>query len=180
MIGWCIEKQLPVSVFGALWEGLIPSHLIKGQFVPNDEVATLYSRAGVVLNDHWETMARNGFLSNRLFDASAAGASLITDEVAGLAEVFGDTIVMARDADELVRQVEAALGNRAAALARAERARQIVLASHTFDARAERIIEIVERLVHTRRLGFTPTDRTRSPASSTEADADVARLRMQT
>jgi hypothetical protein len=96
--------------------------------------------------DHWDTMRDSGFLSNRLFDGSAAGAFIITDEVRGLATVFGDAIETAANATELKEKVDYYLANPAEAEERARRARSIVLAGHTFDHRAEQIIETYRQL----------------------------------
>ena len=56
---------------------------------PNDELGALYAAAHVVLNDHWEDMRQGGFVSNRLFDAAACGARIISDDIAGVHELFG-------------------------------------------------------------------------------------------
>jgi hypothetical protein len=46
------------SVFGRGWRGLVPDPMVKGEVIPNAKLATYYSSAGVVLNDHWPDMAR--------------------------------------------------------------------------------------------------------------------------
>jgi spore maturation protein CgeB len=141
LVRWCVEKNIDVSIHGSLWDGLIPAGMIGGTYIDNADLHRWYGSCGVLLNDHWDTMRDSGFLSNRLFDGSAAGAFIITDEVRGLATVFGDTIETAADVTELKEKVDYYLANPAEAEERARRARSIVLAGHTFDHRAEQNIE---------------------------------------
>ena len=63
-----IDRGCQPAVYGKGWSGLIDERLIRGDYLPNGKVGKAYRSAGVVLNDHWEAMAREGFLSNRLFD----------------------------------------------------------------------------------------------------------------
>jgi hypothetical protein len=88
-----IAAGIPLGVYGVGWSEFIPAEFIRGEFLSNAEVPSAYASAGIVLNDHWREMADEGFLSNRLFDAVASGARVISDEAAGLHEVFGDAVV---------------------------------------------------------------------------------------
>lgn len=142
LVGAALERRLGVSVIGNQWEGLIPPAVIKAEYADFDTVGELYRRAGIVLNDHWDDMRVEGFLSNRLFDAVASGARVVTDDVQGLAGVFGRSVQVARDADELEALVttpdlDAVFGDdeeRRTAAARVHR-------DHSFDARAATLLE---------------------------------------
>ncbi len=74
------------------WEQFIEPRFVKGTGIHNDAVPQAYGSAAVVLNDHWADMAKNGFFSNRLFDAAATGARVISDRVPGLADLFGPQV----------------------------------------------------------------------------------------
>ncbi|MFW2830575.1 CgeB family protein [Sphingomonas sp. ID0503] len=152
MVKWCVEQDINVTVFGSLWKDVIPPKYIAGDHLPNDEVHRWYGSAEVLLNDHWQTMLSGGFLSNRLFDGSAAGAFIITDPVAGLAEVFGDSIETAETPEELKAKIDHYRAHPEERRAKAEAARAIVLAQHTFDHRAATILEVVEALRNKPRL----------------------------
>lgn len=135
-----IAAGVPLGVYGVGWSEFIDAEFIRGEFLPNADVPAAYASAGVVLNDHWPQMAEGGFLSNRLFDAVAAGARVISDEAAGLHEVFGDAVVTYSSADEL-REIlhaplETAFPDREQRLANAER----IARDHGFDARASELI----------------------------------------
>ena len=140
-------QGLPLSVYGSGWEGLIPERFIRGVFVPNAEVGAAYRAAGVVLNDHWSDMRSNGFLSNRLFDAVAAGARVITDDVAGVGEVFGDSVKVVSSPDELstivnAPDLDAVFGSDEVRRARAAK----VAAEHSFAVRARTLLEDAARI----------------------------------
>jgi spore maturation protein CgeB len=135
-----MEAGLPLTVYGADWGGLLPDAVVAGGFTPNEQLGGQYRAAGVVLNDHWEDMRVSGFLSNRLFDAVASGARVVSDDVAGLSEVFGDTVKVARSATELAALVtgdrEAVFAGETERLAAAAR----VAKEHSFSARAAELM----------------------------------------
>lgn len=145
MVRWCVERGVPLDLYGGGWEGILPPDRVRGLSVSNAELPALYARHALLLNDHWDTMRANGFLSNRLFDGSAAGTPILTDPVEGLEAVFGDTIATASDAAGFAARVRDCLENPAPWLARASRARETVLAHHTFDHRARALIAIFDR-----------------------------------
>jgi hypothetical protein len=138
-----VARGLPLAVYGQDWEQWIPARHLHGAALPNDRLGAAYRAAGVVLNDHWEQMRVEGFVSNRLFDAAAAGARVVTDDVAGLGDLFGRSVQVARDADDLVRlttapDLDAIFGDDAERRAVAAR----VHAEHSFDARARRLLDV--------------------------------------
>lgn len=135
-----IAAGIPLGVYGVGWSEFIDAAFIRGEFLPNAEVPAAYAAAGAVLNDHWPEMAADGFLSNRLFDAVAAGARVISDEAAGLQKVFGDAVVTYSSAEQLREILHAPLDSvfpaRERRLANAER----IAIEHSFDARAAQLI----------------------------------------
>lgn len=146
-----VEHDLPLGLYGTGWEEFVPAGVVHGQYVPNDELAAAYRAAGVVLNDHWEDMRREGFLSNRLFDAVASGARVLTDDVAGLGDLFGRSVQVVRTPDDLVRLAsleapDAVFGDDAERRAVAERVRR----EHSFAARAERLVEVAAQALRQR------------------------------
>lgn len=141
-----VEAGLPLTVYGANWADLLPEGLVAASYLPNDEVGAAYASAGIVLNDHFDGMRREGFLSNRLFDAVASGARVVSDDVAGLGDLFGDSVRVYRDRDELARLCdpavrEMAFGSADARLATARR----VGREHSFAARARVLVELAHQ-----------------------------------
>jgi glycosyltransferase involved in cell wall biosynthesis len=147
-----VDDLLPtdrrLSVFGRGWtpERLGRVHHV-GESIPNDQLGPYYAAASIVLNDHAAGMRREGFLSNRLYDAAAAGALVITDEVDGVAEEFDGGVVVYRDRRQLHELIDRYLANPEEARALGERARRAVLARHTFAHRARTLIAAIEPLL---------------------------------
>lgn len=134
-----------VRVTGLGWTGIVPDDRIAGTHIANDALSDHYASAAIVINDHWPDMAAEGFLSNRLFDAAAAGATILSDPALGLEEVFGDLIATAatpEEADAAIRRLTA--DRRRAARAKALRA--LVVEHHSFDHRAAEILARIAAL----------------------------------
>ncbi|TFL17139.1 CgeB family protein [Jannaschia formosa] len=160
MVKWCIERGVPLDLYGGGWEGVLPKGYVRAPSVSNRDLPALYASHLLLLNDHWDSMRDNGFLSNRLFDGSATGTPILTDPVAGLEAVFGDTIATASEPDAFAETIRACLDDPEPFLARAARAREIVLGAHTFDHRAATLAEAVDRVAAGwglgRRSGLNP------------------------
>ena len=141
-----ISCDLPLSVYGTLWKGLIPERYIKGAYVKNHGLRCFYSRCKILLNDHWPSMGAKGFISNRIFDAGACGACIVSDEASGISKLFADAVVTYRDAAELKRIVNDLLSNREKAKANGEKLRAIVSTGHSFENRVDDIIKVIEEI----------------------------------
>lgn len=133
------EAGLPLTVYGQDWEPYLPESMIAGQFLPNDRVGAAYRAAGVVLCDHRDDMRQEGFLANRLFDAVAAGARVISDDVPGLRAVFGDSVQVAHGAADLIRLTADLSVFGDDAQRRREAAR--IAGEHSFAARARTLLD---------------------------------------
>lgn len=140
---YALSSGADVEVYGRGWETLIPEERVMRPVIPNDKVGEVYAGAGVVLNDHWEDMRRDGFLSNRLFDAVASGARVVSDPVPGMVEVFGDAVRLfetERDMHRLLSEpYELNFLDRQAR----ETVASSVAARHSFDDRAEALLTAV-------------------------------------
>lgn len=141
-----LASKAPLAVFGSGWAGQVPATMLRGEYVPNEELRHYYSTAAVVLNDHWPDMRREGFLSNRLFDAGACGAVILSDAAEGLAEVFGTSITTYDSAASFGKHLQTLLTDAAQRRRVSTAVRKAVLASHTFDHRISRILDRVKNL----------------------------------
>lgn len=147
-----LAVNLPLAIYGTLWDGLVPPHYVKGTHIENTELRRYYSTCKVLLNDHWPSMREQGFISNRIFDAGACGTLVVTDEVIGLEAIFGDTVVSYRDATDLKRVVDHFVEDESARREKGERLREIVLRDHTFDHRAATILEVIAEIDRRKRF----------------------------
>jgi spore maturation protein CgeB len=131
-----------LAVWGGDWDGLIDPRHVVGTYLPNDAVRRAYSSAGIVLNDHWDDMRAHGFASNRLYDAVACGALVLSDRLEGLEERFGGAVVTYETRAELHELIEHFLANPAERVARGTAGRELVLAEHTFARRVDALLAL--------------------------------------
>jgi len=134
----------PLAVYGHGWEGRLPRAALRNRHLAPSAVPAAYAAAGVVLNDHTEDMRAHGFWSNRLFDAAAAGARVLSDappDAAELAELFGGSV----RTFTTPAQAAGLLLDPAAAWPPEEVRRQTadrLAREHSFDARAARLLAL--------------------------------------
>ena len=142
-----LAANLKPTVYGRNWDRFISSDLIGGDFIENDEIAAKYRSAGIVLNDHWPDMAREGFYSNRLFDAVASGARVISDQVEGLGEMFQggvQTYTSPADLNKLCSKENRKIwGSQQEILDRAHQIGEL----HSFEQRAKVLSNTVKELI---------------------------------
>lgn len=133
---------LAVDLVGRGWEGAGAGATLLAEYAPTPDVAALYARSQVVLCDHWADMAAAGFVANRVFDALAAGAAVVCDDVPGVRDIAPGLVVVAGDGDDVVRAVEVA-----ASVPDDVRTRVAaeVAAAHGFGSRAETLVSDVVR-----------------------------------
>jgi spore maturation protein CgeB len=138
-----VESGLPLTLVGGGWERYIDPRRVKAEHVPFDELPGWYASAEVVLNDHWEDMARWGLLSNRVFDALAAGACVVSDEIAGDDDLLAGAVVTFRSSSEVGPLVRRLLEDPHLRAERALRGRREVLEAHTWQHRAAALVAMV-------------------------------------
>ena len=137
----CIDAGISPAIYGKDWDRFVSKDLIKGTFVPNEDVAGMYRSAGVVLNDHWPDMAQHGFLSNRLFDAAASGARVVSDDVAGINEVFGEAVAVFQTPSELAELCSKATRDEWGSQDEISKRAQQIGIEHSFDQRAKVLVQ---------------------------------------
>jgi spore maturation protein CgeB len=91
-------------------------------------------------------MRTHGFLSNRLYDALASGAFVISDAASGIDDEFDGAVATYTDRNDLRALIDRYLADPEARRAMAETGRNAVLARHTFEHRVERMIELIDQL----------------------------------
>lgn len=142
-----IKDLLPtdkdLSIYGTNWEHFVEEKYIYGQHIPNNELRKAYSSCEILLNDHWDDMREKGFISNRLFDGFASGAFIISDEVHGASELFGDALVTYQSPEELKKLVDTYLKNNAKRVDKALKAKEIVIKHHTYHNRVKDMLKVI-------------------------------------
>lgn len=137
-----------IAVYGTRWRSdLVDPRFVKGTWIPNAELNRYYSSAAIVLNDHWGDMLAEGFISNRIYDALACGAFVISDYLPELDAEFDDAVVSYTDRSELGPLIDRYLADPDERRVRGARGRAAVLARHTFDDRVRVLQETVSPLL---------------------------------
>lgn len=137
-----VSAGLPLEVWGPGWESHVPEEFVAGHHLPNRELPGKYARASIVLSDHLQGMAQAGFVNNRVFEALACGARVVSDPVTGLSDLFGSSVATYGSVDELrwiFEHRHEQFGGRTDAEARREKVVQL----HSFSARAQELVEFV-------------------------------------
>ncbi len=153
---WLLELEEPLTIYGANWEGFAENKLVRGGFVSNDALHRLYCSADIVVNDHWADMRDHGFISNRVFDALACGAFIISDHLDAVHEVFGEAVPTFSSKQELAAVLEEFRDDPVERSRRALKGMQTVHAHHTFDVRAEHLRQLLGELAPNLALTVVP------------------------
>jgi GT2 family glycosyltransferase/spore maturation protein CgeB len=149
-VRWAVEARLPLTIYGSEWEGLVDPRLVRAAYFPNERLNDLYCSADIVLNDHWPDMRDAGLISNRIFDALACGAFVISDSVSGIGAMFDGAVPTYSSREELAELVRHYLAHPAERKQLAARGMKIVRDHHTFDARAAVFDDLVTPLLASR------------------------------
>ena len=139
-----LPTTFDLGVWGGGWEGVVDARHLVADHVPNERLRAVYSSARIVLADHWADMREHGFVSNRVYDALACGAFVISDDVAGLRDRFPGAVRVYTSPEDLQRQIRHVLSLDPAVRERESAiARTLVLERETFVHRADRLLELI-------------------------------------
>lgn len=141
-----LAAGVDLSVYGNLWEGRLPAGVLRGKFIDNHELVDSYASARVVLNDHWDDMARHGFPNNRLFDAVASGACVVSDYVEGIDDMFHGMVHTYRSVDELAHLCSDEGRSLFPDLDERRKIAEMVRHDHSFGKRAEVLLDSALKL----------------------------------
>lgn len=130
-VTYALKNGYDIDVYGLNWHGNIPEKYIKGDYINNNDLHKYYSSAKIVLSDHAEDLAAMGLVINRLYDASAAGAFVISEHSPYIEEIFGDSIPMYKTPEEFKELVDYYLAHPEKRREKADKARAITLNGYT-------------------------------------------------
>ncbi len=135
-----IEAGLPITIYGPGWDNA------KAPYLDNQILRKHYSSAKIVLNDTREGMKKFGFISNRIFDATACETLVISDYMPEIEEIYKDTVPMYKTKEELVELVKYYLdeANEAERKDKAKRAKEITLKNFTSHEAALKFKQIID------------------------------------
>ncbi|WP_205474246.1 glycosyltransferase [Nocardioides sp. SYSU D00038] len=147
-----LAAGVPLVVHGPHWQGKVPDAVRGREYVPNHLLMQTYRDHGLVLADHWADMTAAGFLANRLFDAVASGARVVSDAVPGL-EIFEGAVQPYHSVEELALLCSPEGRDRFPDDEQMGEIADRVARDHSFDARAATLLDDVLRVRSERHTG---------------------------
>jgi glycosyltransferase involved in cell wall biosynthesis len=102
-----------------------------------------YQQALLVLDDLNHTTLPFGSVNSRVFEAIACGALPLTNGGLGLAELGLDDVPVYHTSEQLTRLMRERREDRAGTRATVARLKEFVLREHTFDRRADQLLELL-------------------------------------
>jgi glycosyltransferase involved in cell wall biosynthesis len=133
-----------VSYLNQYWRGTLPQH----------EIAMTYSSANIVIAVAIETQKEVGMINNRIYEALACGAIVISDKYPALQDLAGDLIEYADNAVQAAEAYKKLVNMNVSELARRRTAgRELITSYHTWD---HRVIDIMD-FYHQFRVGDPST-----------------------
>lgn len=143
-VSWSIEYKVPLKIWGRGWEKLIGKKYVVGQYLANEKLADLYSKARVTLNNHWPDMLKYGFINNRIFDALACGLPVISDYSEELYTLFPKEVLYYRNKREFKKCIDEINSNYSTIKQRVNKATNIVINEFTYEKRAKELVQLVK------------------------------------
>lgn len=140
---FALESGFKVDVYGYKWQGIVPKEMYKAPYIQNKDLNRYYSSAKIVLNDHRPDMKEAGFINNRIYDATAAGAMVISDYMKEIEEVYGDSVPMYKNKEELAQLISYYLAHDEEREDKAKKARAVTLKYFTNTEAAKTVWEAV-------------------------------------
>lgn len=143
---YAIEYGYDISVYGLEWKGKIPDKYIKGEYIDNNSLNRYYSSAKIVLSDHPDDLAEMGLVINRLYDASAVGAFVISEYSPYIEKIFGDAIPMYKNKEEFKQLIDYYLAHPDERREKALEAQRITLKNFTHFSVAQKLKQLFETI----------------------------------
>jgi glycosyltransferase involved in cell wall biosynthesis len=131
--------DVDLHIWGRGWTGAA-ARRVRGEHLPDGDLPGVYASARIVLNDTWPDMRAAGILPNRIFDALACGACVVSDDVAGAQGRFGGALRTSDDPLALRAHVLDLLDDPGAALELGLAAGEEARREHGFDARSRTLM----------------------------------------
>jgi glycosyltransferase involved in cell wall biosynthesis len=111
--------------------------------VPHTEIPKIYNSSKIVLEDCTPMCRPWGCINARTFEAMAGGACVISNEVPGLKELFGDNIITYGTREDLKKKIIWLLQDETKRNEIGKKAREEILKHHTYKHRAKQFREVL-------------------------------------
>ena len=147
-----VEAKLPLEIFGRFWIGNIDDSFIKGEYIHDNDLGAYFSSAKINLVNVSEHEAQIGIIPSRVYDIAASKGFMIAPYNEEIEAVFGDSIPMFRNADELKALYNQYINDPQARAEKAEKAYKIAVSEYNADIFVQRMNGLVEFLINEKKL----------------------------
>ncbi|MCI5525624.1 MAG: glycosyltransferase [Dorea sp.] len=147
---WAIKHRIPLKVWGKNWDKVMSAEECKQYVVadniPNNEIPELFKYSKMTVNDHFDDMAKNGFINTRILEALCCGLPVISDYSEVMSQMFGDAILYYTDEESFVEKVKYAQENYDTVKKKAMDIAEDIRQQYSFQTGAEKLDDFVKRL----------------------------------
>lgn len=143
-----MPTEYDLAVYGRRWEKIIPKKYIHGEHISNDELYLHYGSSDILLNDHWDDMREQGFVSNRIFDGLACGAFIITDKVNAMGGLE-KYVQVYETQEELKKLISYYLDNPEKRFEKIDKSIDYISHNHTYKERAKTFSQTINQFIET-------------------------------
>lgn len=147
-----LDAKLPVEIFGRNWQNSIDDEYIKGEYIHDNDLGSYFSSAKINLVNISERESQVAIIPSRVYDIAASKGFMIAPYNKEIEAVFGDSIPMFKNAEELKSLYEQYINNPEARAEKAEKAYRIAVAEYNVDAFVQRLNGLVEFLINEKKL----------------------------
>lgn len=151
-IATVLQTDLPVEIFGRFWQGNIDDKYIKGEYIHDNDLGSYFSSAKINLVNISDRESQVAIIPSRVYDIAASKGFMIAPYNKEIEAVFGDSIPMYKNAEELKSLYEQYINNPEARAEKAEKAYRIAVAEYNVDAFVQRLNGLVEFLINEKKL----------------------------
>lgn len=146
-----LAREVGVHFWGYGEQTLLPTSPIRKSFhgkAWGREMYEIFGKSKIVINRHIN-VAENYANNLRMFEATAMGALLITDEKKNMDEFFkaGKEVITYKSADDLIRKVKYYLKHNAERKEIAKAGQHRTLKDHTYDVRMKELDKILKKYI---------------------------------
>ncbi len=151
-ISSALEAELPLEIYGRFWKGNIDDNMIKGEYIHENDLSSYFSSAKINLVNMTEQETQLGIIPSRVYDIAASKGFMIAPYNKELERVFGDSIPMYKNADELKKLYNQYINDEKARSEKAEKAYKIAVSEYNADLFVQRMNGLVEFLINEKKL----------------------------
>ncbi len=151
-IAAAMEAELPVEVFGRFWKENIDDKYFKGEYIHENDLGAYFASAKINLVNVSAHESEIGIIPSRVYDIAASKGFMLAPYNKEIEAVFGDSIPMYKNADELKALYKKYINDPQARAEKVEKAYRIAAAEYNVDAFVQRLNGLVEFLINEKKL----------------------------